>query len=77
MNERKVTVTERYHPKGRTVVVEGIPAAEITVDDQTHVLFDADVVDRTRTLVHRALDSSDAAEFRITYSAADTVASSS
>lgn len=72
MNERKVTVTERYHPKGRTVVVEDIPAVEVVVDDEAHMLFDADVVDRTRILVHRALDGDDAAELRIRYSATDT-----
>jgi hypothetical protein len=49
------------------VIVDDIPAVEATMGGETRVLFDPDVFDRVYILVDRALDSSDAAELRITY----------
>ncbi len=75
MTERKVLVTEEYHPKGRTVIVDDIPAVEVTMAGEARVLFDADVFDRVYLLVDRALGGSDAAELRIRFSAADAAVS--
>jgi hypothetical protein len=72
--ERQVRVTRAYSPvAGRTVIVDEIPAAEATVGVETRLLFEFAVMDRAQVLVHRALDTSDAAELRITYSASDVV----
>ncbi len=75
MSERQVKVTRAYSPvPGRRVIVEDVPAVEGTMGDETRLLFEFRVTDRTQVLVHRALDTSDAAELRITYSAADPAA---
>jgi hypothetical protein len=76
MSRRSVVVTECYRPGGRSVIVEAIPATEVVVGGETDVLVDSAVLDRLETLVHRALDGSDAAELRITYTATDAVAAS-
>lgn len=77
MSERQVRVTRKYSPvPGRTVIVDDVPAVEGTMGDETRLLFDFGVTDRTQVLVHRALDSSDAGELRIRYSAADAAMSS-
>lgn len=76
MSRRRVFVTECYHPGGRSITVEAIPATEIVSGDGSDVLVDAIVFERLESLVHRALGASDAAELRITYSAADAVAPS-
>jgi hypothetical protein len=75
MSRRRVFVTECYHPGGRNVTIEAIPATEVVCAGATDVVVDAAVFDRLEVLVHRALTSSDAAELRITYSAADAAAS--
>jgi hypothetical protein len=75
MSERQVKVTRRYSPvPGRVVIVEDVSAVEGTLGDETRLLFDFAVTDRTQELVHRALGGSDALELRIRYSAADAVA---
>jgi hypothetical protein len=58
------------------VIVDEVPAAEATMEGETRLLFDFRVMERTQTLVHRALDNSDDAEIRVTYSPTDVVASS-
>lgn len=74
MSERQVKVTRRYSPvPGRTVIVHDVPAVEGTIGAETRLLFEFAVTDRTQVLVHRALGGSEAAELRITYSAADAV----
>jgi hypothetical protein len=76
MSERQVKVTRKYSPvPGRTVIVDDVPAVEGTMGDETRLLFEFAVTDRTQVLVHRALDSSDAAELRVRFSAADAVVS--
>jgi hypothetical protein len=75
MSRRRVFVTECYHPDGRSITVEAIPATEVVSEGETDVLVDAAVFARLEALVHRALGSSDAVELRIAYSAADAVAS--
>jgi hypothetical protein len=73
MSRRRVFVTECYHPGGRSITVELIPATEVVSDGEIDVLVDAVVFDRLETLVHRALD---ATKLRITYSPTDAIAAS-
>jgi hypothetical protein len=51
------------------VIVERIPALELTLDGETEIGLEFGVSDRVRILVQRALRANDAAEQRITYSA--------
>ncbi len=58
MSRRPVLVTERYHPRGRSIVVEAIPATEIVFNGRTDVV----------------LDASDAPELHIAYTPSDVAA---
>lgn len=78
MSMRAVEITETYTPgkklgNTRTVTIERIPATEVTYGGitDTHVL--CDVAERVDVLIGRALRASDAADQRITFTAADGV----
>ncbi|GEM_PF-6717153 len=69
--KRSVEVSRTYTPSGRTVIVDGIPAVTVTVDDATDTVLEPSVSERVQTLVARALRADPAAELRITYSGVD------
>jgi len=70
-SERAIQITETYSPKGsgRKITIDGIPAREVTMDDESDIFLNAAVCERIHTLIRRALRSNDAVEQRITYSA--------
>jgi len=72
MGERAIEVTQAYRPRShgrrRTVVVERIPALELTYEGETEIGFEFGVTSRIHTLIQRALRANDADEQRITYS---------
>jgi hypothetical protein len=69
-SERAIEVSETYSPKGtgRKITIDGIPAREVTMDDESEILLDLAVCERIHTLIGRALRSNDAVEQRIAYS---------
>ena len=77
MNKRPVEISETYTPgknQGltRTVTVDRIPASEVTHEGVKEIHLTFEVADRVDVLIDRALDSNDAAEQRITYTASDS-----
>ena len=69
--KRFVEVSRTFTPDDRTVTVDGIPAAVVTVDDSTDTVVEPSVNDRVQRLVDRALRANSAAEQRIVYSGVD------
>jgi hypothetical protein len=77
MNKRSVEISETYTPgknqgATRTVTVDRIPACEVTDEGVEDIHLTFEVADRIDVLIERALDSNDAAEQRITYTASDS-----
>jgi hypothetical protein len=76
MSERPVEISETYTPGRnlggtRKVTVDGIPAIELTYEGVTDIGMTFEVSERIGVLIERALESNDAAEQRITYTASD------
>ena len=70
MTERAVEITQTYSPApGRTVIVESIPATEVTLGDVSETMMNFTVHDRILSLIRRALRSTDAPVQRLTYTA--------
>lgn len=70
MSERAVEITQTYSPApGRRVIVEGIPATEVTLGADSDTVLDFTVSARVQVLVQRALYANDAPVQRLTYRA--------
>ena len=71
MTERAVEITQTYSPApGRTVIVEGIPATEITLGDATETMVNFTVRERVQSLVRCALEIPDAHVQHLAYTPA-------
>jgi len=71
MTKRAVKITQTYSPApGRTIIVEGIPATEVTLDDATETTMTFTVRDQVQSLIRRALRATNARVQHLAYSAA-------
>ena len=69
--ERAVEITQKYSPApGRTVIVEGIPATEVTLGDTTETMINFTVRERVQSLIRRALRTTNANVQHLPYTAA-------
>jgi hypothetical protein len=68
MTERAVEITQTYSPApGRTVIVEGIPATEVTLGDATETMINFAVRERVQSLIRCALRRTGAHVQRLAY----------
>lgn len=69
--ERAVEITQTYSPApGRTVIMEGIPATEVTLDGATETMINFTVRERVQSLIRRALRTTNVRVQRLAYTAA-------
>ena len=70
MTKRAVKITQTYSPApGRTIIVEGIPATEVTVGDETETMLNFTVRERVQSLIWRALRATSADVHHLAYTA--------
>jgi hypothetical protein len=69
--ERAVEITQTYSPApGRTVIVDGIPATEVTLGDATETMINFTVRERVQSLIRCALETTDDHVQHLAYTAA-------
>jgi hypothetical protein len=70
MSKRVVEITQTYCPApDRIVIVDGIPAIELRLGDESETVLEMAVSERLQSLVKRALRSNKESVQRLTYSA--------
>ena len=70
-SERAVEITQTYFPApGRTIIVDGIPATEVTLGDASETMINFVVRERVQALIRFALETTDAHVQHFSFTAA-------